>query len=41
MNISTILGDITCQNKAEIEEIMKKGAAQQRGDERCIAVLRR
>ncbi|MDE5824122.1 MAG: hypothetical protein K2H91_05500, partial [Lachnospiraceae bacterium] len=35
--ISTIQGDITCHNKAEIEEIMKKGAAQQKGDEIWIS----
>lgn len=27
MNIATTQGDITCKTKAEIEEIMKKGAA--------------
>lgn len=37
MNISTIQGDQICKTKAEIIEIMKKGAALPKGDEIWIS----
>lgn len=37
MNITTIQGDIICQTKSEIAEIMKKGASLPKGNEIWIS----